>query len=223
MTDPEIDARLAAVTADYPEGEFEKTMKESGRSHAALRAQAAYLILVDKLIERVIDPSVAVHPSEIEAEYQLGIDRFKEAEKVRASQILVDTETEAEGIVMQLYSGADFAELARTRSKAPEARKGGDLGFFAEDEMPEVIADAAFSMAVGQTSGVLKSPFGYHILRVTDRRAEHFVPVESVRGQLEKEVRRKKAQAMFTSYLEKLRAASDVRYNQDLIMSMELP
>lgn len=222
VSEADIQERVTKLAADYPAGEFEKMMAERQVDASGLRAQVAGQILVDRIVEKAIAPSVQVSPSEVEADYIYHQDEYREPERVRASQILVKTEVEAEGLVAQLYAGGDFAQLARERSIAPEAQTGGDLGFFAEGEMPEAITQAAFNMAVGQTSGVVRTPFGFHIIRLTDRRPEHNIPYESVRGRIAEKIRQKKAQDGLQSYLEKVRAAADIRYNQALITEMSL-
>lgn len=223
VSEAEIDARLAAIAKGYPTGEFNGALEDQKLDPDALRARVAAQLLVDGVVAKAIEPTINVEPSEAEAEYLFHQDLYRRPEQVRVSQILLATEIEAEGIVAQLYSGADFAALARERSIAPEAQKGGDLGFFSEGEMLPAVSQAAFNMAVGQTSGVLKSDFGYHVVRVTDRKPEHNIPFEAVRDSLREQIRRKKAQEGLQAYLDKVRAAADIRYNQGLMMEMTLP
>lgn len=88
--------------------------------------------------------------------------------QVRASHILVNTEQEARNIVAQLQSGKKFAELAKQYSTCPSGAKGGDLGFFARGSMVPEFEQAAFGMKKGQLSAPVRTPFGYHIIMVTD-------------------------------------------------------
>jgi peptidyl-prolyl cis-trans isomerase C len=90
--------------------------------------------------------------------------------EVRASHILVKTESEAQDIANQLKTGADFKELARTHSDCPSKRKGGDLGYFGRGMMVKEFENAAFNMKRGQVSDPIKTQFGYHIIMVTDTR-----------------------------------------------------
>lgn len=89
---------------------------------------------------------------------------------VKASHIVVKKEEEAKEILKQLENGADFAELAKEKSKDPRtAEKGGDLGYFPKGEMVPEFEEAAFSLKTNELSDIVKSEFGYHIIKVTDR------------------------------------------------------
>jgi parvulin-like peptidyl-prolyl isomerase len=90
-------------------------------------------------------------------------------EVVRARHILVETEDEAKAILDQLKGGADFATLARQKSKDPGAAEGGDLGYFTKEQMVPEFADAAFKMYAGQISNPVKTQFGWHIIKVEDK------------------------------------------------------
>jgi len=88
--------------------------------------------------------------------------------QVRASHILVNTEQEANNILSQIKGGRKFADLARQFSSCPSGKEGGDLGFFGRGQMVPEFEKAAFSMKKGQTSAPVRTPFGYHIIMVTD-------------------------------------------------------
>lgn len=90
--------------------------------------------------------------------------------EVRASHILVKTESEAKNIANQLKTGADFKELAKAHSDCPSGRNGGDLGYFGRGMMVKEFENAAFSMKRGQVSDPVKTQFGYHIIMITDTR-----------------------------------------------------
>ena len=90
--------------------------------------------------------------------------------KVRASHILVKTEAEAKDILEELKNGASFGDLAKDRSLCPSKKRGGDLGFFSRGKMVREFEKAAFALKKGELSDVVKTQFGYHILKVTDRK-----------------------------------------------------
>jgi peptidyl-prolyl cis-trans isomerase C len=91
--------------------------------------------------------------------------------QVRASHILVKTETEANDVMKKLNAGKEFADLARLYSTCPSGKKGGDLGFFGKGQMVKEFESAAFSMEKGQvTQKPVKTQFGYHIIKVTDKK-----------------------------------------------------
>lgn len=94
----------------------------------------------------------------------------KEAIAVRASHILVDTKEEAQSIEQRLQNGISFEYLAQKYSKCPSSQKGGDLGFFRRGQMVKEFEDAAFNMEPGQVSGPVKTQFGWHLIKVTDKK-----------------------------------------------------
>ena len=90
--------------------------------------------------------------------------------EVRASHILVKTEGEALNLLSQMETEREFSDLARAYSECPSGKKGGDLGFFSRGQMVREFEEAAFSSEPGQITGPVKTQFGYHLIRVTDKR-----------------------------------------------------
>lgn len=90
--------------------------------------------------------------------------------KVRASHILVKTEDEANKLLDEINGGADFAELAAKHSLCPSGRNGGDLGFFGKGMMVKPFEDAAFSMEVGEVSNPVETQFGWHLVKLLDKK-----------------------------------------------------
>jgi peptidyl-prolyl cis-trans isomerase C len=139
--------------------------------------------------------------------YDDATKQMKPEEEVHARHILVETEDEAKAVEAELKKGADFAELAKSKSKDPgAAAEGGDLGFFSKDQMVPEFADAAFKLEKGQISDPVKSPFGWHIIRVEEKRTRPVPDYEQVKPQLETFVARK-AQS---EYLAKLRDGAKI-------------
>jgi peptidyl-prolyl cis-trans isomerase C len=123
-----------------------------------------------------------------EAEQQLYDEAVKSQaaqEEVRARHILVETEDEAKQIVEQIKGGADFAALAKEKSKDPGAADGGDLGYFTRDQMVPEFADVAFKMYPGQLSNPVKTQFGWHIIKVEDKRQKPVPELDAIKDQLD--------------------------------------
>jgi peptidyl-prolyl cis-trans isomerase C len=126
--------------------------------------------------------------------------------EVRARHILVETEDEAKAVIDELKKGADFAELAKKKSKDPGASDGGDLGFFTKEQMVPEFSAVAFTLEPGKISDPVKSQFGWHVIKVEEKRNRQAPPIDQVKGQIETYVTRK-AQA---DYVAKLREAAKV-------------
>jgi peptidyl-prolyl cis-trans isomerase C len=134
--------------------------------------------------------------------YNEAIKQTPNEQEVRARHILVATEGEAKDIEAQLKSGADFAKLAKEKSKDPGAAEGGDLGYFTKDQMVPEFAEAAFKLDKGQVSDPVKTQFGWHIIRVEDKRTKPTPTYDEVKGQLQNYVARR-AQAELVDNLRK--------------------
>jgi peptidyl-prolyl cis-trans isomerase C len=134
--------------------------------------------------------------------YNEAIKQTPNEQEVRARHILVATEGEAKDIEAQLKSGADFAKLAKEKSKDPGAAEGGDLGYFTKDQMVPEFAEAAFKLDKGQVSDPVKTQFGWHIIRVEGKRTKPTPTYDEVKGQLQNYVARR-AQAELVDNLRK--------------------
>jgi len=139
---------------------------------------------------------------QIERYYNENIQQYQQPEQVRASHILLKTEgkddaavkKQAEALLAQLKAGADFAELARKNSEdTGSAVKGGDLDFFGRGQMVKEFDEKAFSMQPGQMSDLVKTQFGYHIIKVTDKRAAATKTLPEVRTQIEDQLKYEQA------------------------------
>lgn len=141
-------------------------------------------------LDQINKPTDAALEQRAREIYRADAGRFEIAEEVQASHILIlsteaDAEQKAAQILVDLRAGKDFAELAKAKSQDPgSGSKGGDLGFFKRGRMVKEFEDAAFKMKVGDTSDVIKSQFGFHIIKVTDRKESGKQSFEQVRETL---------------------------------------
>src|ERR1700755_2406446 len=138
--------------------------------------------------------------------YEEASKQITGEQEVHARHILVETEDEAKAIEAELKKGADFAELAKKKSKDPGAADGGDLGFFTHEQMVPEFSAVAFTLEPGKISDPVKSQFGWHIIKVEEKRNRQAPDFAQVKPQIETYVARK-AQA---EYVAKLRDAAKV-------------
>ncbi len=116
--------------------------------------------------------------------YDEAVKQMANEEEVHARHILVSTEDEAKAIEAELKKGADFAALAKEKSKDPGAAEGGDLGYFTKDQMVPEFAEAAFKLDKGQISDPVHTQFGWHIIKVEDKRIKPTPTFDQVKGQI---------------------------------------
>ena len=125
-----------------------------------------------------------VREEDVTAYYNKEIKNGPVEEEVRARHILLDNREAADAVVADLENGADFAALAKERSKGPSGPSGGDLGYFSKQSMVPAFSDAAFKLAAGETSPPVQTQFGWHVIRVEDRRNRPVPPFDQVRDQI---------------------------------------
>jgi peptidyl-prolyl cis-trans isomerase C len=152
------------------------------------------------------EAKAAVSENAMQQTYQDAVKSMAGQEEVRARHILVESEDEAKTILTELKGGADFATLAKEKSKDPGAAQGGDLGYFSKEQMVPEFADVAFKMYAGQLSNPVKTQFGWHIIKVEDKRVRQAPEFDKVKDQIESYMMRK-AQ---TEYVTKLRQAAKI-------------
>ena len=186
-----IDLKIVAKAAE------DKKLGDSEAFKKSL-AFARDRLLMDKLLTdeaKAATTDAAMRKVYEEAAQQMGGD-----EEVRARHILVESEDEAKQLADELKKGGDFADLAKKKSKDPGASDGGDLGYFTKEQMVPEFSKVAFELEPGKISDPVKSQFGWHVIKVEDKRKRKPPEFEQVKPQIETYVTRK-AQADLVSKL----------------------
>lgn len=182
---------------------------------------AAYSkIVIAKLIQEEVDKKVTLGPDEAEKYYETHRDQFMTPLLLRASHILVKTQEEAAEVQKQLRAGADFEELARKQSLDNTAIRGGDVGFFQKGQLIPEFEEAAFEMKKGEVRGVVKSQFGYHVIKLTDRAEPALRDFKLVRGIVEKQILNEKRSRLFKDFVQKMRGNTKVEIDEKALESV---
>jgi peptidyl-prolyl cis-trans isomerase C len=148
----------------------------------------------------------AITPEAEQELYDQAVKPMAGQEEIHARHILVETEEEANAIVEEIKNGADFAAVAKEKSKDPGAADGGDLGYFTKDQMVPEFSEVAFKMYPGQMSNPVKTQFGWHIIKVEDRRPRAVPELANIKDQIDNYLTRR-AQG---EYIAKLRQTAKV-------------
>ncbi len=192
-----IDLKIVAKAAEDKKVENSEDFK---KRMAFTRSR----LLMDSLL--ATEGKAATTDDAMKKVYEEASKQITGEQEVHARHILVETEDEAKAIKAELDKGADFAELAKKKSKDPGASDGGDLGFFTKDQMVPEFSAVAFVLEPGKISDPVKSQFGWHIIKVEEKRSRKAPDFEQVKAQIETYVTRK-AQA---EYVGKLREAAKI-------------
>jgi peptidyl-prolyl cis-trans isomerase C len=199
VADADLEARIAQIRSQFPSDEvFQQQLQQRQTTLAQLRADTRASMQITMMLQAELGTRTAVTPEQINDFYVKNPTAFQQGERVKASHILVRLQANADaaerenalvkatGILVDVKAGKDFAALAKQYSDDPgSGANGGDLGFFERGQMVPPFEQAAFSLQVGQTSELVQSDFGYHIIRVTDRQAARVQPLADVRGDIE--------------------------------------
>lgn len=132
--------------------------------------------------------STSVTPERLQETYDALIAANPPGEEISARHILVNTEEEANVVVQQLADGGDFAQLAQEKSIDPGSANGGDLGYFTTGQMVAPFELAAFALEIGEISAPVQSQFGWHVIKLEDRRSQVPPTLEQLEQQLSQQV-----------------------------------
>lgn len=204
LLDMVVDRRIAAAEA-------RKRGLDNDPEVKATLARVEEDVLQRVLVGRHIEQSLT--DEALKARYDKMVADMPASELVHARHILVDSEGEAKRVIEDLKGGADFATLAEERSTGPSKSKGGDLGYFGRDEMVPEFAEAAFALQPGEsTQQPVQTQFGWHVIKVEDRKAGEAPSFEDAREELKAEMSRD----VGIAFVQELREGAKVeRFNMD--------
>lgn len=202
VTDEDINAEIEDLKTQFGgEDALNAALAQSSMTLDDLKAQMPLQVEIRKLLE----PQITVTDEDISAYFDENKATFNQEEQVQASHILVETKEEADAIVKQLNEGADFAALAKEKSADTGSKEnGGDLGFFKKGDMVPEFSDAAFALKVGETSGAVKSDYGYHIIKVTDRKEAKEYTLDEKKEEIRKTLTSQKVSELSSTWLQDL-------------------
>jgi len=203
--DKEAASQIKAVIEEVKREEEEK-IKIS--TQQALTDAATKVEIYDK---------VKLSEEEITEYYEENKEKFIKDEEYHLRHILVETQEEAEAILEKIRGGADFAELAKEKSLCPSGEKGGDLGFIARGRTVKPFEDAGFALKVGEISEVVKTEFGYHIIKLEEISPERQRTLEEAKVEIEYILLPEKQQDAFTKWLLSLKDEYNVQVKEELL------
>jgi peptidyl-prolyl cis-trans isomerase C len=224
VSDADVETQMKGIRQSFPTEEaFQQGIAAQALTLDELRKQTRMSLQIQKVVESEINSKITVADTEVDTFYKQNLERFKEGDSVHASHILIgvpQTATAAEKgqakaktqqILKQIQGGGDFAALARTESQdTGSAPNGGDLGFFQKGMMTPAFEKAAFELKPGSISGVVESPFGFHIIKVHERRAARTVPFAEVSPQIKDFLTQNQRQAKLQQFIEEKKAKTKI-------------
>lgn len=177
-------------------------------------------LVVESFLKKKVEAESKVSDEDMKKFYEQNKDKFKSGDQIKASHILVKTEKEAKEVQAQLKAGGNFEELAKKNSVDSSSAKGGDLGWFGKGNMVPAFEKAALALKEGQISDVVKSDFGFHIIKLTGKRAAGIRPFEEVKEQIKGAILPAKQQEVFQKIKEDLKKTAKITIKEDVLNSV---
>lgn len=221
--DKQVEAKLAQGKARFANAQdFAKAIKDLQMDEKDLSDYTRRELIITNFIDKTIVPKVTVSEVDARKFYDQNPDKFTKPEAVKASHILLGVDQKAtaeekkaarekaEKLRKELVGGADFATLAKGNSTCPSSKQGGDLGFFGKGQMVPAFETAAFALKPGEISEVVETQFGYHIIKLTEKKAAEKVEFKEARPRIEEYLKNQKVGAAVNDYLEETRKSAKI-------------
>lgn len=220
----EIDDSMDQIKQGLESGQsIESLLLDMGITMDAMRTHVGQANTIQKLLEVTVYPQSMVSEKESRLFFENNPQYFKKPEEVKASHILIQVSPEAtdeeklaareriEAVQKKIAAGDDFAELARQYSDGPSKVNGGNLGYFDRTKMVKPFSDAAFELEPGQVSDIVETRFGYHLIKVYDKKPKTVYVFEDIKVRLGQLLQQQKIQKETIRYLEELRKTAKVK------------
>ena len=220
----EVKEQIDRMRSQYPsEAEFKSALNMMGFSAKNIESQLKERMELRQFINDRIAKKITIPEEDIKASYDSHPQIFKRPESVQASHILIKVDPAANElqkaearkeiamIANKLKKGEDFAALAKAYSQGPSSVKGGDLGYFSRGQMVKPFETAAFALQPGEVSGIVETRFGYHIIKVFDKKPPTAIPYETARERIAQYLKNEKVQKQLNQYVDELKKNAAIK------------
>ena len=222
ISNDEINLEIYKIKDNFttPE-EFDEALKANNITLVRLKDDIERQLMINSVLKETRN-QVSISDEELLEYYNENKESLLEPEQVHARHILVETEEEANILLLQLKEGlTDFAELAKEKSIGPSAPSGGDLGFFTRGQMVKEFEDAAFSLEQGEISDVVQTEFGYHIIKCEEKKEEYSPTFEEAKERISNTLSSQRENEAISTLISKLREEAAIVYNYDFDAEIE--
>jgi peptidyl-prolyl cis-trans isomerase C len=223
--DADVEAEIAKVKQNFPTQEaFDQVLKAQGLTEPKFIVMVKRVMTMRDTIKVKVQPlAKPVTDKETQDYYEANKSKFTEPEQVKARHILIkspqnaseqektDAKNKIDSILKEVRDGGDFAELAKKDSECPSAPQGGDLGFFSRGQMVKPFEDVAFALQPGQVSDVVETEFGYHIIRVDEKKPGKQLKLEEVQDRIKEVLTNEEIDKALAEWLKPIKENSSIK------------
>ncbi len=215
VSDKEVDRFYQAVAGDYGK-DFPKYLARLGTTPSKWKREIQEDLMIKKVLERHLQEVPKPTAEEISAYYKAHQNEFRIPMRFRVFQIVVPTLQMAEQIRKKLKAGEDFMKLAQRYSISPEGRRGGDLGYWRDDQLPQEFAIVR-QMKVGEISDIIHTPYGYHILMLSGVKDAELLPLKEAAPQISERLWNKKREDERARWISVLKEKTRVVVRENIL------
>ncbi len=218
-----VSDQLKNIQQRYPnKDEFKKLLNDMGLTESDLQAQIAHGMAIQKLIDEEVADKIKISDEETKSYYDANPQLFQQPEQVKASHILIKVDANAtdaqkaearkkiKEVQQKVQKGEDFATLAKTYSEGPSGPRGGDLGYFRRGQMVKPFEAVAFSLKLNETSDIVETRFGYHLIKVVGKKPAKKMTYAEVKDRLNDRLKKQKMASETNAYIENLRKGAKI-------------
>ncbi|MDX9731616.1 MAG: peptidyl-prolyl cis-trans isomerase [Bdellovibrionales bacterium] len=217
----DVERRVSEVRSEYAdELAFRKMLAEENISIELFKAELTESLLKKRVYDKVTEGAKEPAEQEIKALYETNKKDYQRAARIRLRQVVLEKEEDAKRVFEEFQKGRDLGALAKQFSIVPEAADEGDTGWIEKGTLE--VFDQAFKLSVGARSRIVKSPYGWHIYQVIGKEPERRLTLEQARPSLVRELKERRAQALFAQWLEEQIRSSTVKRDDAILRSISL-
>ena len=219
-----VNEQFETIKKRFPdEAAYKKALEGMGVSEKEIRTQIQRGLAINQLLDTDVRPKITVTEEESKKFYNDNPNLFQQPEQAKASHILIKVAPNAEEsqkkqarkkietIQKKVRQGEDFGSLAKANSEGPTAQRDGDLGYFIRGQMVKPFEDAAFALNVGEVSEIVETQFGYHLIKLTDKKPARTIPYEEIRVRLDQHLKNEKEKTEIQGYIENLKKSATIK------------
>jgi parvulin-like peptidyl-prolyl isomerase len=216
LTEREVQQKFEEVRDGKEEAVFLEFLTEQKMTKEVWEKSTRENLLIERLLNQLAGDQISISEGEMSRYYESHHEDWQVDEQIKLRQIVVKTEGEAEALLKTISEGADFAETARKYSQFPQLGDGGDLGYLSPSEIPMEF-DSLLHSEIESVSSVIKTPYGYHLVKIEDRLPARELPFEEVREKIHETLLEEKREILFAQWIEKVRRTTEIKINEELL------
>lgn len=222
VSDEELEGLAREIKKDYAEKDFQDLLLKGFVGYAQWKEGLREQLLIRKITKKASEALPPVSMEEIKVYYDSHPEEFRRPAMVRFRQIVTGTREEADNLQKRLAQGGDMAATVVGSSRVPASAGSSEPGWFAKGDLDESIEKVVFSLPVGQVSGVVETPYGFHLFEVLGKKPEGVRSLAEAMREIEAKLLGEKQEAFYSHWLQELRTTIPVNINRELLKELEL-